>query len=124
MFLKRFLPQFGKSIRFCGKKLSKLALLAGSQQTLCHGMVSATRVFFFFLFNPFPNMPWFLHVCDSSLSKTLGDEKIAHNEQFLLLPQCFFSILRTFFHFYQISNCRLQTLSLWKSLKICCLGKG
>ena len=44
------------------------------------------------------------------------------NEQFLLYPQCFLPIQRTFwffffFFFHQIQNCRLQTVSIWTSLK-------
>ena len=30
--------------------------------------------------NPFPNKPKFLHVCSTSLLKTLGEEEIARNE--------------------------------------------
>ena len=43
--------------------------------------------------------------------------EIARNEQFLLFPQCFLPIWITFCHIRQILNCRLQTLSVWKSLK-------
>ena len=32
-------------------------------------------------------------------------------------PLCFQPLWRTFFHFHQIWNCQLQTLSVWKSLK-------
>ena len=40
--------------------------------------------------NPFPNKPWFLCICSTSLLKTLcGKGEIAHFEQFLLFPQCF-----------------------------------
>ena len=39
------------------------------------------------------------------------------NEQFLLFPQCFLPVWRTFRHFHQIQNCRLQNLSVWKSPK-------
>ena len=35
----------------------------------------------------------------------------------VFFPQRFLSIWITFFHFHQIQNCRLQTLSVWKSLK-------
>ena len=53
-----------------------------------------------------------------SFENTVGKEEIARNEQFLLFPQYFLSVGRTFFRFCQISNfCRLQTLSVWKSLK-------
>ena len=48
---------------------------------------------------------------------TVGKGEIAHNEQFLLFPQCFLSIWKTFCHFNQLSNCGLQTLSIWKTLK-------
>ena len=47
---------------------------------------------------------------------TVGKGEIAHNEQILLFPQCFLPVWITFFHFCQIQNCRLQTLSVWKSL--------
>ena len=67
--------------------------------------------------NPFPNKPWFLRVCRTSLLKTLGKGEIARSEQFLLFPQCFLPIWITFCHFHQIQNCRLQTISVWKSLK-------
>ena len=49
--------------------------------------------------------------------KHCGKGEIARNEQFLLLPQRFLPVRRTFCHFSQIRNCRLQTLSVWKSLK-------
>ena len=47
----------------------------------------------------------------------MGKGEIARNEQFLLFPQCFLSVWMTFSHFYHIRNCRLQTLSVWRSLK-------
>ena len=42
--------------------------------------------------NPFPNKPWFLHVCSTSLLKTLGKREIARNKLFLLFPLCFLFI--------------------------------
>ena len=48
---------------------------------------------------------------------TVGKGEIACNKQFLLFPQCLLPIWITFCHFRQIWNCRLQTLSVWKSLK-------
>ena len=65
----------------------------------------------------FPNKLWFLHVCSTSLMKTLWGKDIARNKQFFLFPHCFLFILRTVFHFHQIWNCRLQSLSVRKSLK-------
>ena len=52
-----------------------------------------------------------------SFENAVGKEEIARNEQFLLFPPCFLTVWITFSHVYQISNCRLQTLSVWKSLK-------
>ena len=46
---------------------------------------------------------------------SVGKGKIARNEQFLLFPQCFLPVWRTFFHFHQIWNYCPQTLSVWKS---------
>ena len=42
--------------------------------------------------NPFPNKPWFLCVCSTSLLKTVGKGEIALNEQFLLFPQSFLPV--------------------------------
>ena len=50
--------------------------------------------------------------------KHCGKGEIARNDQFLLFPQCFLPVWRTFCHFHQIWNCCLQTLSVWKSLKL------
>ena len=55
---------------------------------------------------------------NKSFENTVRKGEIACNEQFLLFPQCFLPFRRTFFHFHQIQNCRLQTLSVWKSLKL------
>ena len=69
-------------------------------------------------FNPFRNKPWFLRVCNRSLLKTQWEKgTIARNKQFLLFPQYFLSFWRTLFYFHQILKCRLQALSVWKSLK-------
>ena len=80
------------------------------------GIVWLEAYVVFELVNPFQNKPWFLHVCSTSLLKTVGKGEIARNEQFLLFQQCFLPLWRTFFHFRQIYNCRLRTLSVWKSL--------
>ena len=37
----------------------------------------------------FPNNPWLLYVCSTSLENTEGKGEIARNKQFLLFPQCF-----------------------------------
>ena len=53
-----------------------------------------------------------------SWENTVGKGEIARNEQFLLFPQCFLVLCKTFFHFHQVWNCHLQTLWIWKSLKL------
>ena len=70
--------------------------------------------------NSFPNKLWFLHVCSTSLLKTLGEGKIVHNEQFDLLPQCFLPIWR---NFAILSSLELSSALLVQS-KNCRLGKG
>ena len=58
-----------------------------------------------------------LFIVNKPFENTVGKGEIAHDEQFLLYPQCFLSIWITFCHFRQIRNCRLQTVSVWKGLK-------
>ena len=52
-----------------------------------------------------------------AFENTVGKGEIARNEQFLLFLQCFLPVWRTFCHFHQSQNCRLQSLTVWKSLK-------
>ena len=52
-----------------------------------------------------------------NFGNTVCKGEIARNEQFLLFPQCFLPFWKTFHHFHRILNCRLQTLSVWKSLR-------
>ena len=73
--------------------------------------------------NPFPNKPQFLRVCSTSLLKTLWEkEKLLLTSNFSFF-QCFLPVRRTFCHFHQTLNCRLQTLSVWKSKKKLSFGK-
>ena len=51
-----------------------------------------------------------------SFENTAGKGEIARNEQFLLFQQYFLLVWGTLCHIHQIFNCRLQTLSVWKSL--------
>ena len=53
-----------------------------------------------------------------SFENTVGKGEIAHNEQFLLFPLYFPSFWISFSHVYQISNCCLQTVSVWTILKL------
>ena len=60
--------------------------------------------------NPFPNKRLFLRSAVQVFEKTVGKGEIARNEQFLLFPQCFLSVLRSFCNFL------LQALSVLVSL--------
>ena len=61
--------------------------------------------------------PGFTCLQYKSPENTKGKIEIDHNEQFLLFPQCFLPVWRTFYLFHRVQNCRLQTLSVWNSLK-------
>ena len=51
----------------------------------------------------FPNKPWLLRVCRTSLFKTLWEKgEIARNEQILLFPQRFLTVWIIFCQFSQI----------------------
>ena len=67
---------------------------------------------------PFPKQALvFMCLQYRSFENTVGKGEIAHDVKFLLFPQCFQALERTFCHFHQIQNSPLQTLSVWKSLK-------
>ena len=66
---------------------------------------------------PFPKQALVFCLQSKSIENNVGKGEIARYEQFLLFPQCFLSIWRTFCHFRKVQNCRLQTLSIWKSRK-------
>ena len=52
--------------------------------------------------NPFPNKPWFLRVCCTSLMKTQWEkEKLLVTSNFSF-SQCFLGVWITFYHFHQI----------------------
>ena len=107
----------------CQPSLSLACIMFVYRITSC----SQVTVFFFFLLFPhcylpyitliyrFPHKPWCLQYI--SFENTAGKGEIAHIEQFLPFPQCFVPVWRTFCHFHQIQNCRLQILSVRKSLK-------
>ena len=73
---------------------------------------------YYISFNPFPNKPRFLRVYSRSLLKTLREkENLLVTSNFSFYPQCFQPVWITFCQIHQIWNCRLQTLSVSKSLK-------
>ena len=70
---------------------------------ICKNHISQTLLFW-----PFPKQALvFTYLPYNSFDNTVGKGEIARNEQFLLFPQCFLPIWRTFCHFHQIWNCRL-----------------
>ena len=76
------------------------------------------------LVQPFPKQVLvFTCLQYKSFENAVGKGEIARYEQFLLFPQCFLPFKRTFCHFHQIKNYRLQTLSVWKSLKFVVLER-
>ena len=74
-------------------------------------------------FNPFPNKPWFLRVCSSSLLKTLRE-----NEKLLVTISPFPTVFSTLLQNFQPSTSKLRLSSAnsfnLEESKICRLGKG
>ena len=67
---------------------------------------------------PFPKQSLVLRVCSTSLLKTWWEkEQLLITSSFSFSHSVFYPFWRTFCHFYQTWNCRLQTPSVWKSLK-------
>ena len=96
---------------------SKLELLVIGLNWLKHVIVQySLAALLFNRVNPFPNKPWFLHICSTSLLKTLQEK-----ENLFVMSNFSFSpvllIWRTSCHFHKIWTCCLQTLSDWKSLE-------
>ena len=68
--------------------------------------------------NPFPNKPWFLHVCSTSLLKTLWEkEKLLVTSNFSFSNSVFYPFGELSAILIKFKNCHLQTLSVWKRLK-------
>ena len=73
---------------------------------------------------PFPKQALvFTCLQDKSFENTVGKGEIAHNEQFLLFPQCFYPYeeLSSIFNKFELSSANSFGS---KGSKICCLGKG
>ena len=97
--------------------LSKILLCGTELKIQVFEMLQLLENYKVFLY-PFPKQA-LVYMCllYKSFENTVWKGEIAHDEQFLLFPQCFLTIWRTFFHFHHIWNCHLQTLWTWKSLK-------
>ena len=87
-----------------------------------------TSIFFFshnvfYAINPFPNKPWFLYVCRTSLLKHWEKEKLLVMSNFSFPHSVFYQFGELFSIFIKFKYCLLQTFNLEES-KICRLGKG
>ena len=68
--------------------------------------------------DPFPNKPWFLRVCSTSLLKTLWEkEKLIIMSIFSFSHSAFYPFGELSAFFIKLKKCRLQALSIWMSLK-------
>ena len=88
-------------------------------------MYTVSMIYSPYRFNPFPNKPWFLHDCSTSLLKTLWEkEKLLVTSNFSF-SHSVFSLLENFLGFS--TNLKLSSsanpLSLEESI-ICLFGKG
>ena len=76
------------------------------------------------MLNPFPKKPWFLHVCNSSLLKTLWEKEKLHLKAISPFPPVFSTRSENCLPFSSsVKLLSANTLSLEES-KICRLGKG
>ena len=76
------------------------------------------------ILNPFPNMPWFLCVCSTSLLKTLWKkEKLLVTSNFSFSHSVFYPLEEPFSIFVKFEIVKCKLLSLEES-KIYRLGKG
>ena len=78
-----------------------------------------------YICNPFPNKPWFFTCLQyKCFENTMGKGEIARNEQFLLFPTVFPTLLENFLSLSSnLKMSSLKSLSLEDS-KIFYLGKG
>ena len=82
------------------------------------------NVFYLTPFNSFPNKPWFLHVCSTSLLKTLREkEKLLVTGNFSFSHSVFHRFEELSSFFINLKLLSANSFSLEES-KICCLGNG
>ena len=71
-----------------------------------------------FNLKPFTNKPWFSRAAVQVFRKHSRKRRNCSWQAISPFPTALFTSLESFCHFHQIWNCRLQTLSVSKSLKI------
>ena len=70
------------------------------------------------MLNPSPTKSWVVRECTTSLFKTLWEkEKLLIFSNFSSSHSAFYPLGELSAIFIKVKNCRLQTLSIWKSLK-------
>ena len=98
--------------------ISSSSIIARVEMNMSNGVEMDIKIYYFTLdkwINPFPNKPWFLRVCSTSLLKTLWEkEKLVVTSNFSFSHGVFYTFEELFFHFVKSENCHLQTLSVWK----------
>ena len=93
-----------------------------SNFTFSHYVFHAMCILKFF--NPFPNKPWFLRVCSTSLLKTQwGKEKLLVTSNFSFSHSVFYPFGELYTIFIKLKIVVCEFFSIWKSLQ-CRLGKG
>ena len=76
------------------------------------------------LINHFPNKPWFLRICRTSLLKTLWEkEKLLATSNFSFSNSVFYTFGELYTIFIKFKLSSAKSFSFEES-KICCLGKG
>ena len=85
---------------------SQILSFGRESKVLCHKMHKDAYI----RFNPFPNKPWFLHVCSTSLLKTLWEkDKLLLRSNFSFSHNVFypFGELSSIFVKFEIVVCKL-----------------
>ena len=125
LLLKSSLCGIGQTwFSFCTP--AKQMFFWGTVESACLSVYKMLIIVLLLCIEPFPKQALvFTCLQNMSFENNVGKGEIARYEQFLLFPQSFLPIWKTFCHIRQTQSCRLQTLFFrLKESKICCLGKG
>ena len=77
-----------------------------------------------FIINPLPQYRILTHLGYIAVENIVRKGEIACYKQFLLFSQCFLPYMVLIFTFKRTLKCCLQFVSIWTSLKFCCLVMG
>ena len=108
-------------LSFQGLMIAIATRLLFSRTVMCKSsqwLVKNYKVRSSLLINPFQNNSWLLRVYNTGLLKTLWEkEKLLVTSNFSFSRSVFYPFGELSAIFIKLKNCRLQTLSVWKSLK-------